>query len=149
LDKVSDPELRDILRRDTSELNAATSQGIGRVAKMSMVMAGSIAEALLLDHVLSRFGPELISAVAALDPKDKPRSNDPTQWALDTLVKVAMHLNPPVREDVLAGAHQLKDWRNLVHPGKEVRASTKLRVTPKRAEGALAFLGMLVEDLER
>jgi hypothetical protein len=145
LSRIADSKIRAIVKRDVAELNAA-AVATPRSAKMCMIHAGTIAEALLLDKVCAQPAAAVIVAVAALI--EKPRSNDPREWSLDKLVQVAKQLTPLLREDVLTGAKQLKDLRNLVHPGLEVRSGSRVVVSQGRADAAIAFLGMLIEDLE-
>lgn len=149
---VSDSELRDILSRDLAELNVARSLGLDKTAKTCIVLCGSIAEALLLDQV-SRDPTMSASVASALPPALRPKS--PTrleEWDLNDMVNVAIHWKPPLLpDDATTGAHQLRRWRNLIHPGRELRdARTKrIRPTKERANNAIAFLLFIGQELPR
>jgi hypothetical protein len=52
-------------------------------------------------------------------------------------------------DDAIAGANQLRQWRNLIHPGRELKDSRTKRIkpTPARARNALSFLNFIAEEL--
>lgn len=143
---VSNKELSDILKRDVSELNVARSQGMDRTAKICMVLSGSIAEALLLDSLMQNKAAAL--AIAAILPRN-PGSNL-ENWELFDMVEVATQLGL-LPHDASTGASQLRQWRNLIHPGRELRdARNKLiRPTAARARNAISFLQFIAEELGR
>jgi hypothetical protein len=143
---VSSSELRRILKRDVAELNAAYLQGADKTPKTCMVLSGSIAEALLLDSLLQR-EPEALAAAATLGKKMSPKLED---WGLYEMVTVAMKLSPSLLPvDAEAGATQLGRWRNLIHPGRELKDSRNRRIspTPARARNAIAFVQFIAEEL--
>ena len=147
LDAVKSKELRQILRRDIAELNTARSQGYDKTAKTCMVLAGSITEAILLS-ALKRRSKAALKVAAGLP--DKP-PNDLERWDLFEMVKVATALKPAVLPgDAETGADQLRKWRNLVHPGRELRDSKSKRIKPSagRARNAVAFLQFVADELE-
>jgi hypothetical protein len=147
LDAVSSKELRQILRRDISELNAARSQGYDKTAKTCMVLAGSIVEAMLLSALKKRKK----AALNAASTLPKNPGSDPEKWDLFEMVEVATRLNPPLLPaDAETGADQLRKWRNLVHPGRELREAKTNRVKPSagRARNAVAFLQFVADELQ-
>ncbi len=142
---VHSPELKTILSRDISELNVARSQGLAKTAKTCMVLAGSIAEALLLD-VLQHNKKKALSASTL--PKKPP--TDLEKWDLYTMVSVATSMSPSLLpSDAASGATQLRKWRNLIHPGRELREtrSNRIKPTAARASTAIAFLQLVAEEL--
>ncbi len=149
---VSSAELREILERDLAELNVARSQGLGKTAKTCMVLCGSIVEALLLDR-LSRDSPTSIAVASGLPMDLRPKS--PTNlesWDLNEMVNVATHFSPRLLpDDAITGAHQLRTWRNLIHPGREIREARSKRIMPtkERANNAIAFLQFIARELVR
>jgi len=148
LDFVSSSELGKILKRDVAELNAAYLRGVAKTPKTCMVLSGSIAEALLLDSLLQR-KPDALASAATLTKK--LRSN-PEDWGLYEMVEVAMRMSPPLLpEDAEAGATQLRRWRNLIHPGRELKDSRNRRISPTaaRARNAISFLELIAEQLGR
>ncbi len=152
LDFVCSEELRKILQRDIAELNAACSQGLEKTAKICMVLCGSIAEALLLDR-LSGDSAASVKAACSLPANQRPKSpNDLEEWCLSDMLNVALRLTPPLLpEDAAAGAHQLRQWRNLIHPGRELRDERNKRIKPtkERAKNAIAYLEFIAEELGR
>lgn len=145
---VSSAELKKILQRDLAELNVAYSQGVEKTAKTCLILCGSIAEALLLDALLQRKS----SASAIRRSLPKRLSSNPEDWGLYDMVTVAMNMAPPLLPaDAETGASQLGRWRNLIHPGRELKDSRSKRIspTPGRARNAIAFLQLIVEELGR
>ncbi len=143
---VSDATLRAILERDISELNTIRSCGVDKTRKTCMILCGSIAEALLLERLLQDEPAALAAAIAAF-PKI---SHNPEDWDLAEMVTIATRVSPPVlSDDAGTGASQLRKWRNLVHPGRELKEKRNKRVTPSpaRAANAIAFLQLIVEEL--
>jgi hypothetical protein len=68
------------------------------------------------------------------------------------MVQVATRLSPPLLPtDAETGADQLRKWRNLVHPGRELRDSKSKRIKPSaaRARGAVAFLQFVADELQK
>jgi hypothetical protein len=146
LDFVSNAELQEILRRDLAELSFAGSRGYTVAPKTCMVLSGSIAEALLLDRLQARRA----EAMSILPSIPKKISNNPEDWDLSDMVAVAVRLSPPLLpDDAIAGANQLRQWRNLIHPGRELKDSRTKRIkpTPARARNALSFLNFIAEEL--
>jgi len=147
LEAVPNRRLRQILRRDLSELNTARSQGYEKTPKTCMVLAGSIAEAMLLSALKRRKTASL--KAAALLPKNP--GTDLEKWDLCEMVQVASRLSPPLLpSDAETGADQLRKWRNLIHPGRELKDSrTKgIKPTAARARNAVAFLQFVADELQ-
>jgi len=145
---VSSSELKKILQRDLAELNAAYSQIFKKAPKTCMVLSGSIAEALLLDSLLQN----KTNALAAAACLPKRLSTNPEDWYLYDMVTVAMKMSPPLLPtDAETGANQLRQWRNLIHPGRELKDSRNKRIKPTvaRARNAIAFLQFIAEVLGR
>ncbi len=147
---VTSSELRDILKRDVIELNIAKSQGLDKTAKTCMVLCGSITEALLLEK-LSQNLSTTIAIASSLPSNLRPKSpNNPEDWDLSEMVNVAINMKPPLLpEDATTGAHQLRRWRNLIHPGRELKDARNKRIQPskERANSAIAFLQFVAKEL--
>ncbi|MBA4384191.1 MAG: hypothetical protein C0410_05600 [Anaerolinea sp.] len=143
---VSSNELREILQRDVAELNVARSQGVDKTSKICMVLCGSIAETLLLDCLLQNQTAAL--AIASTLPR-RPSSNL-EDWELHEMVTVATRLNL-LPDDASTGATQLRQWRNLIHPGRELKDARdkRIRPTPARAQNSISFLQFIAEELGR
>lgn len=148
---VTDDDLRAILERDLAELNAACSQPLEKVAKTCMVLCGSITEALLLFR-LSQDAAASVAVASSLPAEERPRSpGNPDEWHLNEMINVALRLSPPLLpEDAAAGAHQLRRWRNLIHPARELKEAKARRIKPtkERAGSAIAFLRLIAKELD-
>lgn len=146
LEAVANKQLRHILRRDISELNSARSQGYDKTPKTCMVLSGAIAEAILLSALKHRKKAALKTASAL--PSNP--GTDLEKWDLYEMVQVATNLKPPLLPaDAETGADQLRKWRNLVHPGRELRDSKTKRIKPSaaRARNAVAFLQFVADEV--
>jgi hypothetical protein len=123
---VTDPLLRDNLRRDLSSTRSMLDHG---EFKGATVLAGSVIEALLLDALLRLSQPDRDAALAKWKLADR-RSSDPPppktlpsdlgDWKLSWLVWIA-HWADVISERVASGADDARDFRNLIHPGKTLR----------------------------
>lgn len=146
LSSISDSDLRSILSRDVSELSEIRTLGLKGTCKSCMILCGSIAESLLLDALMQKEKHAL--AVAKTLPRKYDK--DLKKWVLGNMVEVATSMNPPLLpEDALKQADVLRDWRNLIHPGRELRdsASKGVKPTAHRARNAIAFLQFIAEEL--
>lgn len=111
------------LKNDLQELQDAVALGL---AKTTLLLAGSIAEALLLSR--------------------HPDTSDRGP-GLPELVKVARNKKPPLfGEDTLRHLETLSDYRNLIHP----RAQRRTRIEPNssRIEEAIVALKLLCSELQ-
>ena len=143
---ISSNALRDILQRDVAELNVARSQGLDKTAKTCMVLAGCIAEALLLD-CLQQNEPAAQAHALSMHPRPPANIQD---WTLAQMVTVAVAIGL-IGNDTTSGANQLRLWRNLIHPARALREATNNRITPTagRARSAISFLQLVAEELGR
>jgi hypothetical protein len=132
------PKLRAIIERDYAELSR-----IRDGVKSRMILAGGLIEALLLD-ALKEVEPLALAASTA--PKDRTKAVKPLdQWALGSMLDVAVELKII---DVAAQkfGHGVRDYRNLIHPGLEIRS--KQKVASAEAEIAEKVLGLIIRDLD-
>lgn len=143
---ISNNDLRDILQRDVAELNIARSQGLDKTAKTCMILAGSIAEALLLD-CLQQNEPAAQAHAITMHPRPAANIED---WRLVEMVTVAVAIGL-LGNDTTSGANQLRLWRNLIHPARALREAANNRITPTegRARSAISFLQLVAEELGR
>ena len=146
---ISDPQFRELLRRDITAVNSALDNGEWKAAT---VLAGSVIEAILLDAVkaFDTKNPSKISAaIQKLQSSGKftrPIRQNPEEWVLHHLIEVGSELN--LITDPTAGECRIaKDFRNLVHPGLAVRlAQTCDRGT---ALSAIAAMEHVIRDLSK
>jgi hypothetical protein len=103
--------LRRIAERDWDECQRAFAS---KCWKSVLILAGGIVETILLALIRQRRARAMKTKAAA------GGDNDLTRWTLDRLIKVAaeMKLVPPAVETL---PNPLRQYRNLAHPGNEVR----------------------------
>lgn len=109
LAKISSRELRDMLRRDLKENALAL---LTKSYKASLVISGSIIEALLLDKISSK---KLTAYKMASGRNKKVAELD-----LNELLEVAKK-QKIISDQLYHLAHALRGFRNLIHPGVEYR----------------------------
>jgi integrase/recombinase XerD len=147
LEFIKDADLLEVIRRDIDELNIVLSQGLEKAVKTCMVLCGSIAETMLLDSLFQREA-EALSHIPKLTKKI---SNNLADWDLYDMVSIATHLDPPLLpEDAISGASQLRQWRNFIHPGRELKdAKKRIKPSVSRASNAIGFMKFIADELNR
>lgn len=129
---INNRKLQNIAKRDFKELQLAW---ISKSWKSVIILSGSLLENVLLDALLAEAEQAKTSSSA---PKNKNQLED---WNLSELIAVANELDKiAVGVDKLS--HSLREYRNLVHPGKEV--SSGLTVKPEEATIAYNVLMMVL-----
>ena len=131
---IREQRLRELVERDYREVDRANST---RCWKSVIILSGGIIEAILLDLLTS--DPRALMAKAA--PKKKPDINS---WDLKDLIDVSVELRL-VGQGIEKLSHPLREYRNLVHPGNEIR--NKLVFGEPEARIAIEVLHMLHRDL--
>lgn len=118
---LSTAGLSDIIARDYAELsNVLLPDGAW---KSTVIMAGSILEAILLDLLTqdpARFTAASSSSKAPRDGAGAVKHQD--SWTLYHLIEIGVDIKllPPDRAKTFDQV--LRDYRNFVHPRKEIRA---------------------------
>ena len=116
---VTDAALRTIIERDYRELALVLLPD--GAWKSVVVMAGSILEAILYDQ-LTKDSATLAKATAASKaPKNKGLAKG--DWRLHDLIQVAVELNILPSSRSASIDQILRDYRNFVHPNKEIRSA--------------------------
>lgn len=131
---LRDAKLREIVERDYVELQRAF---VAQCWKSTIILAGGAIEAILTDILLAK---EAAAKAASVAPK-KP---DITKWDLAELINVAVELTL-VSGAVSKLSHPVREYRNLVHPGNEMR--TALVYGREEARIAIEVLNILHRDL--
>jgi hypothetical protein len=115
-----DPNLRRIIERDYLELVIKLFPS--GAWKSAVIMAGSILEAILFD----RLADPKWNAQAVASPKATDRSGRQIpmkDWRLENMIDIAVDIQL-LPTDPANTIHQvLRDYRNFVHPKKEIRAA--------------------------
>jgi hypothetical protein len=118
---LSDTDLRAIVQRDYAELEAILMPD--GAWKSAVVSAGSILEAVLVD-LLTKDAARLAAAkVSAKVPKDKSVPKPEADWTLHNLIEIATDIGLIPKERAKTFDQVLRDYRNFVHPRKEIRAA--------------------------
>jgi hypothetical protein len=131
---ITDLSLRAIIERDYSEIQRAY---IAQCWKSVIILSGGAIEAILTDLLKS-------NEPAAKASKSAPREPDITRWDLSQLIGVAVELKL-VSTAVEKLSHSLREYRNLVHPGNELR--NNLRFDAEEARIAIEVLNIVQRDL--
>jgi hypothetical protein len=144
---ITDPDLRDSIRRDISSANQNMVHGEWKGAT---VLAGSAAEALLLWAIqeaerqkTGAIKAATASLVSSGTLANAPNSN-PERWNFVELIEVGLGLGL-ITTETATQARLGKDFRNLIHPGRTARLGQVCdRAT---ALSALAAAEHVVRDL--
>ncbi|XXY45005.1 hypothetical protein WME91_33895 [Sorangium sp. So ce269] len=118
---LSDQQLKDIVARDYAELNQILIPD--RAWKSAVVMAGSILETILLD-LLTKDATRLAAAKASpAAPKVRGALKHEDDWTLNDMIQLAVAVNLLPIERAKTFDQVLRDYRNFVHPRKEIRSA--------------------------
>jgi hypothetical protein len=155
---VKNKALRSIVERDYKELMLKVYPS--GAWKMTVVAAGSILEAILYD-LLTRT-PRRVKAAESepsapkkQDPKGPKGAKVPRgikkntgddKWDLIDLIRVATKLNLLPADRGNAIDQTLRDWRNFVHPHKEIKAEYPM--TDGEADAAIGNLKCVCNHLD-
>ncbi len=131
---ISDNNIRRILERDYQEIQRSI---ISSNWKSAIILSGGSIEAILLD-MLSR---DLSRATSS---SKSPNEADINKWDLNDLVEVAVE-EKFIGNEVAKLSHTVRDYRNLIHPGVEIRKN--LKVEPEEAKIAIEVLHILIREL--
>jgi hypothetical protein len=107
-DFISDEKFRSILIRDFEELNKCLE---ARAAKSVLILSGSIIESILTDYLLNF-------------PTDQPENKSATSMDLKGLIDKAFEMKL-ISESTKDLSTVIKNFRNLIHPGREIRKNEK------------------------
>jgi hypothetical protein len=136
-DFVTSPQIRDICRRDYEELEKVRRL---RAHKSTIILSGGLLEALLWD-ALDRQPSKARACYRKLYPKKKQ-----VKWTLESLIGVAEDMGI-ITPGATQLSHTLRDYRNLVHPKKEI--SSGYKVQKEEAEIAVNMVRIVMRDLRK
>lgn len=120
---VGNPQMREILVRRWDECDKCVKANAHLAA---IVMMGGLLEALFVARANKM--PDKTPLTSATNaPKDKitGRTTNYQDWMLDAYIKVGFELKW-ITESAKDIADRLKEYRNFVHPAKELRYGVKL-----------------------
>lgn len=130
---IKDDSIRAILERDFDEVQRAY---VSACWKSVIILCGGTIEAILTDQLL-RSQLAKTSSVA-------PKNPDITKWDLADLIKVAVDVKI-VTPGIEKLSSPIREYRNLVHPGNELRNG--LTFGQEESRIALEVLNIVHRDL--
>jgi len=133
---VSDVKLKEIIQRDYEEVQKVRSVN---AVKATIVLSGSLIEALLLDSLIK---DEQKATTSIKAPPKKILS----EWNLNELIIVARDLGIISSDAASRFIDPIRDFRNLIHPGKEKRS--KMKFSMEEANIAFQVLKIVIRDLK-
>lgn len=131
---IRDAGIRKIVERDYDEIQRAY---ICKCWKSVIILCGGAIEAILADLLICHDRE-------AKQAKLAPNKPDISHWDLSELINVAVELKL-VTQGVEKLSHPIREYRNLVHPGNEIR--NQLRFDAEEARISLEVLNILYRDL--
>ncbi len=139
---IPEESLRVSIQVDISSADRAFNNGEW---KAGTVLAAAAVEALLLWSLNQRSEAERQSAIQNRNLKLNAARPEGRDWDLSSYIAIASELDH-IGSETTTQAGLAKDFRNLIHPGREIRLGQKCdRGT---ARSALAALDHVVRDLE-
>lgn len=133
---ISDINIRDIIVRDYQEIQRAF---IACCWKSVIILSGGAIETILLDTVGN-------APSSQRNNKRAPNEKSVDKWSLEALINVAVDSNL-VSPGIEKLSHSARGYRNLVHPGNEIRQ--KLKFDKEEARITLEILNILQRDLSK
>ena len=111
---IHDAALRTIIERDYNELHVILFPSTAW--KSTVIMAGSILEAILYDRLANR-----PAGAATAVSSSKAPSGHVDKWTLEQMIVVAADIGslPPARAETIDRV--LRNYRNFVHPRREIK----------------------------
>lgn len=141
---IKSAKLSKMLERDLYETVIALAI---KSYKSALILCGSIAEAVLLDNLLSKKEDSLKALERILSKENKQLKSDDKhldRWVLDRLLDVALE-SRIISENLYHWGHGLRGFRNLVHPGVEQRQA--MEVSRENAEMAWNVVKRLLSEI--
>lgn len=128
-DFINEPPFRDSLERDYSEMQNCLKN---EAWKGAQVLAGSIVEALIVDHIIA-------TKVSI------PNSKDPLRLELSEAVAISRN-NKSITDRTADLCSVVRSYRNLIHPGRQIRLDEP-QPTQQSAQIASTLVELIIEDL--
>ncbi|MGD1027669.1 hypothetical protein [Candidatus Binatus soli] len=140
---IEDEELRRALRLDLGAVESSLRNGEW---KSATILAGSLVEAFLLWAIGQHDQYEITATIKRIAGKSRrqPEPSDLESWDLIHYIEVARELNR-ITDETASQARIAKDFRNLIHPGRERRR--KMRCDRGTARSAAAAVDHVLRDL--
>lgn len=148
---VTNPDVKAIVVRDYGELVLRAFPD--RAWKSTVILSGSILEAVLHD-VMTKDPAATTTAMGSAKAPNKPGGGGKkditlddyvNQWTLNDLIKVACDIGLLPMNDEKAIHLVLREYRNLVHPRKEV--SMGVSISEGHATASKGMLDICLDEL--
>ncbi len=130
---ITDPKLRKILERDYIEIQKSV---ISENWKSTIILSGGALEAVLLDLLLKN---ETLAKSSSKAPK-----GNLNEWDLNELIETGVDIKI-VDSQIGKLSHSVREYRNLIHPGVEIRKN--LKIEPEEGKIAVEVLNILIREL--
>jgi len=145
LNFIGDEDLRRNLRQDIFAAEEALNSGNWKAAT---VLGGALVEALLLWSIAQheRVEIERVIARSFSASAKKPDPARPENWDLSQYILVAKEL-AEISNSTAEQAKLAKDFRNLIHPGREQRMN--MRCDRATARSAMAAVDHVTREIGR
>lgn len=145
-DFIKEEGLRRIIIRDFLELETCKNRGL---AKSTLVLCGSIIEALLLDQIHKE--DNLSSAKERFNDINRNKEPErvdtpPEKWWFAEIIDVCEKLrliSPEAKKEVW----KLNNYRQIIHPMNEIRGERN--ITPELANISYFVLSMIINDFKK
>jgi hypothetical protein len=143
-DFIKDTALRAIIERDYRELTVRTYPS--HAEKSTVILAGSILESILFDQLATDPAVKARAVSSGVAPTDKHDNVlDIEKWRLEDLIRVAAAIAILPKEKEKTIDQTLRDYRNFIHPKKEIRSrlsigDPEMRLAVAALDGVCDFL---------
>jgi len=143
-DFIEDDKLKEILVRDFRELEICRIRGLN---KSTLVICGSIIEALLIDQILKE--DNLPLAQEKFNDNIKKKRPDridklPQEWFFAEIIDVCKNLNL-ISDESKKDSWRINEYRNIIHPMNEI--SQNKNISPELAEISYNILLLIIKDI--
>jgi hypothetical protein len=132
---IQNGDLRSIIERDYCEIQRAF---VSSCWKSVIILAGGMIEAILADLLQH-------NSTRLKDSGKAPEEPDISKWDLVDLINVAVDLSL-ISQGVEKLSHPIRQYRNLIHPGNEIR--NKLTFDAEEARIAVEVVNIVYRDLK-
>ena len=140
---IGDDALQAMIERDKEELDNSLKSGLW---KATLLLAGSIIEAILVDYFLN-FPPNenILSVFEDADFK-RYKGRKIEELDLIALIKLAVK-DKLIAEETSQLSTVIKNYRNLIHPGRELRKKEK--VNEHTATVAKSLVEIVISEIRQ
>ena len=140
---IGDDALQAMIERDKEELDNSLKSGLW---KATLLLAGSIIEAILVDYFLNFPPNEDVLSVFEEAAFKRYKGRKVEELDLVALIKLAVKDNLIAEENSQLST-VIKNYRNLIHPGRELRKKEK--VNEHTATVAKSLVEIVISEIRQ